>query len=95
MLFRSSPKITETEVESIAKMANVSEDVLRIIGRTRAWMKSYTLAVSLAKNPKTPVATSMNILPRLMEKDLRMISIDRNVPDVVRTAARRKMVTEK
>jgi hypothetical protein len=91
----SSPKITETEVESIAKMANVSEDVLRIIGRTRAWMKSYTVAVSLAKNPKTPVATSMNILSRLMEKDLRMISIDRNVPDVLRTAARRKMVTEK
>ena len=57
--------------------------------------KSYTVAVSLAKNPKTPVATSMNILPRLMEKDLRMISIDRNVPDVLRTAARRKMVMEK
>jgi hypothetical protein len=51
--------------------------------------------VSLAKNPKTPVATSMNILSRLMEKDLRMISIDRNVPDVLRTAARRKMITEK
>jgi len=91
----SSPKLTETEVEGIARMANVSEDVLRIIGRTRAWMKSYTVAVSLARNPKTPVATSMNILPRLMDKDLRMISIDRNVPDVLRTSARRKLVTEK
>jgi hypothetical protein len=91
----SSPKLTETEVESIAKMANVSEDVLRIIGRTRAWMKTYTVAVSLAKNPKTPVATSMNILPRLMDKDLRMISIDRNVPEVLRIAARRKLVAEK
>ncbi|HEX5110253.1 MAG TPA: hypothetical protein VFV95_17505 [Vicinamibacterales bacterium] len=90
----SSPKLTETEVESIAKMANVSEDVLRIIGRTRAWMKTYTVAVSLAKNPKTPVATSMNILPRLMDKDLRMISIDRNVPEVLRIAARRKLLAE-
>src|SRR5688572_1418714 len=28
----SSPKLTEAEVESIAKMANVSEEILRIIG---------------------------------------------------------------
>ena len=35
-------------------MANVSEDVLRIIGRTRAWVKSYPVAAALARNPKTP-----------------------------------------
>jgi hypothetical protein len=87
----SSPKLTETEVEAIARMANVSEDVLRIIGRTRAWMKSYAVMVALAKNPKTPVALSMNLLPRLADRDLRMISTDRNVPDVLRATARRKV----
>ena len=91
----SSPKLTETEVEAIARMANVSEDVLRIIGRTRAWMKSYTITVALARNPKTPVAISMNLLARLMDKDLRLITTDRNVPDVLRTAARRKIVMDK
>jgi hypothetical protein len=91
----SSPKLTETEVESIARMANVSEDVLRIIARTRAWVKTYAIAVALAKNPKTPVATSMNLLPRLTDKDLRMISIDRNVPDVLRVTARRKVVSDR
>ena len=30
----SSPKLTDQEVESFARMANVSEDVLRIIGAT-------------------------------------------------------------
>jgi hypothetical protein len=87
----SSPKLTDTEVESIAKMANVSEDVLRIISRTRAWVKTYAIVSALAKNPKTPIATSLNLLPRLTDKDLRMISIDRNVPDVLRTTARRKV----
>jgi hypothetical protein len=87
----SSPKLTETEVESIARMTSVSEEALRIIGRTRAWMKNYAVMAGLAKNPKTPVALSMNLLARLTDKDLKMISTDRNVPDVVRQTARRKM----
>lgn len=91
----SSPKLTETEVESIAKMASVSEEALRTIARTRAWMKNYAIAAGLAKNAKTPVAISMNLLARLTDKDLKMISKDRNVPDVLRQLARRKLVTEK
>jgi hypothetical protein len=87
----SSPKLTETEVEAIARMTSVSEEALRIIGRTRAWMKNYAVMAGLAKNPKTPVALSMNLLARLTDKDLKMISTDRNVPDVVRQTARRKM----
>jgi len=87
----SSPKISESEVSSIAKMANVSEEILRIIGNTRAWMKSYTVTSSLVKNPKCPLAVSMNLLQRLNEKDLKMLTTDRNVPDVLRTAARKKI----
>jgi hypothetical protein len=91
----SSPKMNDTEVASIAKMANVSEDVLRIIATNRAWLKNYSVMLALAKNPKTPVALSMNILGRLNEKDLKMLSTDRNVPDVLRTSARRKVAIEK
>ena len=91
----SSPKITEVEVEAIARMPNVSDEILRIIGRTRAWVKNYRIAVALIKNPKTPVALSMRLLPRLTEKDLKMLSTDRNVADVVRTTARRKVVFAK
>jgi hypothetical protein len=91
----SSPKLTETEVESIAKMANVSEEVLRIIAHTRAWVKNYQVVLGLAKNPKTPVALSMNLLSRLTERDLKMISTDKNVPDVLRVTARKKLVIDK
>lgn len=87
----SSPKISESEVSTIAKMANVSEEILRIIGNTRAWMKSYTVTSSLVRNPKCPLAVSMNLLQRLNEKDLKMLTADRNVPDVLRTAARKKI----
>lgn len=91
----SSPKITETEVESIAKMASVSDEILRIIALTRAWIKSYNIVVALTKNPKTPVAISMNLLSRLNERDLRMLSSDRNVPDILRITARQKLVIGK
>ena len=91
----SSPKMTETEIESIAKMATVSEDILRVIANTRAWMKRYGVMAALARNPKTPVAIALNLLSRLTEKDLRMLSTDRNVAEILRITARQKVVLQK
>jgi len=91
----SSPKISESEVEHIAKMANVSEDVLRIIGHARAWVKNYAIVSALTRNAKTPVAISLNLLPRLIEKDVKALTTDRNVPEVVRLAARKRLVPSK
>jgi hypothetical protein len=88
----SSPKLTEQEVESFARMANVAEDVLRIIGSNRAWMKNYSIVVGLTKNPKTPLAMSLNMMARLNDRDLQMLSNDRNVPEPLRVAARKRVV---
>jgi hypothetical protein len=89
----SSPKLTESEVESFARMGNVSDDVLRIIGSNRAWTKSYTVASALARNPKTPPAISMPLVSRLNERDLRMLSVDRNVPEGLRITARKLLAS--
>jgi hypothetical protein len=89
----SSPKVTEQEVAGFARMANVSEDVLRIIGSNRGWMKNYNVVVGLTKNPKTPLAMSLNLMNRLNDRDLQMVSIDRNVPEPLRIAARKKILT--
>jgi hypothetical protein len=91
----SSPKLSEPEVESIAKMANVSDEILRIIANTRNWMKNYGIVAALTKNPKTPLAVSMKLLPRLNDKDLRTLSTNRNIPEVLRTTARKKIVIDK
>ena len=88
----SSPKLTETEVEAFAKMANVSEDVLRIISVNRSWTKNYGVVSALTRNPKTPPAISMQMLQRLNERDLKQLTIDRNVPEAVRLAARKFVV---
>jgi hypothetical protein len=88
----SSPKLTEVEVEAFAKMANVAEEVLRTIAMNRTWTKNYGVIAGLAKNPKTPPAIAMNLLQRLNERDLKMLTVDRNVPEAVRLAARRLTV---
>jgi hypothetical protein len=84
-----SPKLTEAEVEAFAKMGNVSEDVLRIIGTNRSWLKNYAIVHAVTRNPKTPPAISMQLMHRLTEKDIKMLTTDRNVPEALRLAARR------
>ncbi len=88
----SSPKLTMAEVESFAKMANVSDDTLRAIAQNRAWVKNYGIAHGLVKNPRTPVAMSLNLMQRLVDRDVRALAVDRNVPEPLRLAARKRMV---
>jgi hypothetical protein len=91
----TSPKLTESEVEAFAKMGNVSEDVLRIIGTNRNWLKNYGIVHAVTRNPKTPTGISMQLMHRLTEKDIKMLTTDRNVPEALRQAARRTLTKSK
>ena len=84
-----NPRITEGEVESIAAMRNVSDEVLRNVGINREWAKNYVVATNLVRNPRTPPSISTNFVSRLNNKDLKMISGDRNVPEIIRKMAKR------
>lgn len=88
----SSPKLSESEVESFAKMSNVSEEVLRIIGMNRAWIKNYGVVAALTRNPKTPLGVSLNFVRRLNERDLKMIALDRNLQEPLKLAVRKRIV---
>lgn len=90
----SSPKLSETEVENFSRMSNVSADVLRIIGANRSWMRSYGVVAALVRNPRTPPALSLGLVPRLLERDVKVLSTDRNVPEALRLAARKAMVAK-
>jgi hypothetical protein len=85
----SSPKLSESDVESIARMSNVSDEVLRQIGTSRMWAKSYTVVAALARNAKTPIGVALALLPRLTERDVTILAADRNVPEAVRLSARK------
>jgi hypothetical protein len=89
----SSPKLTDSEVEAFARMGNVSEDVLRTIGMTRAWTQNYSVCSALIRNAKTPLAISMALLPRMTDRDVKVLVTDRNIPEGLRLAARKMIMT--
>jgi hypothetical protein len=86
-----SPKLTESEVETYTAMRNVSDDVLREIGNNKTWTKSYTVALNLVRNPKTPPIISQRMLFRLRGKDLALIVRDRGISAAVRRNAQRTL----
>jgi hypothetical protein len=88
----SSPKLSDAEVETFAKMANVSEEVLRVIGTNRSWLRNYGIILGLTRNPKTPPSISMQLVHRLNERDVKMLATDRNIPEALRLAARKIVV---
>jgi len=85
----NNPRITEQEVEVIASMRSISEDILRQIASNRQWARSYTIMHQLAKNPRTPLANTMTIMTRLQLRDLVALTKNRNVPEAVRRQAQR------
>jgi hypothetical protein len=87
----NSPKLTENEIDCIARMRNVNEDILRQIAGHRDWVKTYSVAQALATNPKTPVGIAMNLLSRLTTHDLKVIQTDKNVSEAIRRMARKQV----
>jgi len=85
----NNPRITEQEIENIASMRTVADEVLRVIALNRAWARSYLIIHNLARNPRTPIPTAMNILPRIRTKDLQSLTQNRNVSEAVRRQAYR------
>ena len=84
-----NPRITEQEVENISSMRTVADEVLRLIAMNRSWARQYPIIHNLARNPRTPIPTAMNIMPRIRTKDLQQLSQNRNVSEAVRRQAYR------
>jgi len=84
-----SPRLTEPEVESFSGMKNISDEILRSIGRHREWTKRYAVVANLVKNPRTPLAVSLGLVSRLNPRDLKGLAFDRNVPEAVRKHAQK------
>jgi hypothetical protein len=86
-----SPRITENEIESIAKARNVCDEVLRIVSSNREWTRNYQVKLALATNPKCAIPTAIKFLNFLQEKDLRNIMKSKDVPSPVSVHARRML----
>ena len=84
-----NPRLTESEVESIAGMRNVDDEVLRLVTTRRDWMSKYNIVLTLARNPKAPVGVVLPLINRLTLRDLKSLKDDKGVSEAARVHARK------
>jgi hypothetical protein len=82
-------RITEGEIAYIAQMRTVHEEVIRVISNNREWMRKYPIMKNLVSNPRTPLPIAINLLKRVNEFDLKLMSKDRNIAETLRREAKR------
>ena len=83
----ASPKISDAEVEKFAASKSVADEVIRLIIANSRWMRRYSVIHALVQNPKTAAQVALRLLTQLSPRDLKKLTKDRNVPNVVRRKA--------
>lgn len=95
MTVLQNPKITETEIEIVAKSRSVPEELLRKIAKKREWMKNYNIVLALVTNPKTPPNISLSLVSDLKTKDLALLEKNKNVSEGLRSMAKKLLRARK
>jgi hypothetical protein len=83
-----NPKITETEVELIAKSRSSPDEAIRKITKKREWMKKYSIILAIVSNPKTPPGVGIPLLSGIKTKDLASLDKNKNVSEAIRSSVR-------
>jgi hypothetical protein len=82
-----SPRLTDQEVESFASMTNLTDEILRMIGKNRNFRKNYNIIRNLLNNGKAPLDCSLGLLPMLNPPDLKKLGMNKNIPETLRATA--------
>ena len=82
-----SPRLTDQEVEAFASMTNLTDEILRMIGKNRNFRKNYNVVRNLLNNGKAPLDASLGLLPMLNPADLKKLGMNKNIPETLRATA--------
>lgn len=69
-----NPRLTVDEVARLAKSSFLNFQIADVIVKTTQWMSSMDVRLGLIRNPKTPPAMALQILPTLPESEIRSIA---------------------
>lgn len=83
-----NPRLTEGVLVPVLQSATTPPAVLDLIAGDRRWGVRYPLRLALARNPRTPLETTLHILPTLRKTDLKAVAADPRVPEPARHRAR-------
>jgi hypothetical protein len=87
-----NPQLNADDVVAIAKNAQVTPELLKQIGDRKDWFQRPSIALALARNPKTPPELAVRALEQLNVDTLRQIAKGTGVLPHVAAAARRKLL---
>jgi hypothetical protein len=90
-----SPRLTDQEVEAFASMTSLTDEILRVIAANRNFRKNYTVVRNLMNNPKTPLDVTLHMLPILNAVDLKKLTMNKNIPETLRSTALKLQRTRK
>lgn len=79
----SSPKISEDEIVLFLKIKSIDKEFINKIAKSKEWTKKYPIILGLVQNPKAPVTEAMRLTRNLHQRDLVVLSRDRNANPVI------------
>jgi hypothetical protein len=56
-----SPRITDSEIETVSKSRSVSEEIIRAIAADKEWTRTYQIKLNLVNNSKTPIGDALRL----------------------------------
>lgn len=89
MAVLSSESITLAEIEAFCMMRHLHTDLFQEIAATREWIKKPKIQLALVTNPAVPLNITLPLVKFLGMRELRHVMRDRNLPEGVRSTARK------
>lgn len=93
-LVLKNPRIAIDEVQWAAKLPTLDPEALKIIAEHPEWGQNQQVVASLVRNPKTPLASAVKLVPRLPTAELRLLAKSQGRPQIVQ-AAKKKLMNER
>lgn len=90
-----NPRMTESEVLTIAKSAVQNDEIMRVICTNKEWIKNAMIRKALVMNNKTPLPQALRFVATLSEKELAHLAKSKNVNTVIASQARRILMSKK
>lgn len=87
--------ITNSEIEQICAMRHLHAEIYQEIAATREWIKKPKIQHALVTNPAVPLNITLPMVKYLGMRELRTIMRDRNLPEGIRTTARKILMDKR
>jgi hypothetical protein len=86
-----NPRLTEEPVVALAADPRTAPRILDLVARDERWGRRYEVRSALARNPRSPLAAVLAILPGLRRRDLAALLDQAELSDFLAHQVRRRL----